>query len=179
MAFLYFGYGSNMLTERLHERCKGAKPVGRAMLDGYALEFSKRSLLDDSGKATLREAPSERSFGVLFEIPENEQKALNKAEGGYDRKPIYVRRDDGQTVCAECYFGKRSDSKLKPYDWYLALIIAGADQHRLDELDDEYIERLRNFDYCDDQELERDGRKEAVKVLKRAGIEDYKKLLRR
>ena len=54
MTFLYFGYGSNMLTERLRarERCPSAKCIGIAEVTGYALEFSKPGE-DGSGKATL------------------------------------------------------------------------------------------------------------------------------
>ena len=53
MTFLYFSYGSNMLTERLRARCPSANCIGIATATGYALEFSKSSV-DGSGKATLR-----------------------------------------------------------------------------------------------------------------------------
>ena len=124
MIFLYFGYGSNMLTQRLRERCRGAEPdhsavdgSAVAVADGYAVDLSKRSK-DGSGKATLREVPGERSFGVLFKIPEDQKRRLDKIEGpGYARKGIDVQRDDGQMVRAECYFGTDLCENRKPYDW--------------------------------------------------------------
>ena len=68
MTFLYFGYGSNMLTERLRARCPGAKCVSTAEVIDYALEFSKPSV-DGSGKATLGhlEGRNQTSIGVVFE----------------------------------------------------------------------------------------------------------------
>jgi hypothetical protein len=78
--FKYFAYGSNMLTERLRERCPSAKAIGVAVAFGYALEFSKRSS-DYSGKATIvRSRKSEEHvFGVVFEIAMSERAALDKA----------------------------------------------------------------------------------------------------
>ena len=177
MTFLYFGYGSNMLIERLRARCEGVELDGPAVADGYALDFSKRSD-DGSGKATLRKAPGKCSCGVLFKIPEDQEGTLDGYEGkgkGYDRKPIDVRRDDGQTVRAECYFGTDLCDKRKPYDWYLALVIAGALQNGLDE---RYVEFLRNFKYLDDPNSKRPRRKKAVRALKCAGYPNYRDLLR-
>lgn len=37
--FLYFGYGSNLLTERIHFQNPSAKAIGNAKLDDYKLEF--------------------------------------------------------------------------------------------------------------------------------------------
>ena len=37
--FLYFGYGSNLLTERIHYQNPSAKAIGNAKLDDYKLEF--------------------------------------------------------------------------------------------------------------------------------------------
>src|SRR5580700_1565214 len=87
--FKYFAYGSNMLTERLHERCKSAKAIGVAVAFGHRLEFSKRSR-DDSGKATIVRSnkSEEHVFGVVFEVVISERAALDKAEGvgtGYER----------------------------------------------------------------------------------------------
>lgn len=91
-----------MLIKRLDARCEGVELVcpAVAVADGYALDFSKPSK-DGSGKATLREVPGKRSFGVLFKIPEDQRGALDEVEGpGYERKGIDVQRDDGQTVRA-------------------------------------------------------------------------------
>ena len=74
--FIYFAYGSNMLTERLRmrKRCPSAEPIGVAEAQGYRLVFKKESE-DGSSKATLaRGEHSDKVYGVLFQI--------NKAELG-------------------------------------------------------------------------------------------------
>ena len=40
---LYFAYGSNMLTARLHKRCPSARILGTAVAPGLVLRFWKRS----------------------------------------------------------------------------------------------------------------------------------------
>jgi hypothetical protein len=50
--FVYFAYGSNMLTARLRERCPSARPLGLAAAPGYGVAFNKQGM-DGSGKATL------------------------------------------------------------------------------------------------------------------------------
>ena len=93
--FTYFAYGSNMLTERLRQRCRGAKAVDVAVASGYILEFSKESI-DNSGKATLviSTEPKRQVFGVLFEIGLDDRLELDEAEGkgsGYDRNDEFRR----------------------------------------------------------------------------------------
>ena len=43
MTFLYFGYGSNTLTERLRARCPNTKCISVVEAAGYALDLSKPS----------------------------------------------------------------------------------------------------------------------------------------
>ena len=180
MTFLYFGYGSNMLTERLRARCPGAKCVGTAEVIDYALEFSKLSV-DGSGKATLGhlEGRNQTSFGVVFEIPLAEREKLDKAEGvgngGYERNDNFpVCLVDGDELTTSCYLATETDHCLKPYDWYLALTIAGAEEHGLDA---EYIIELRRTAYTVDQKHKRCSREKAVDALGKAGVDDYRHLL--
>jgi gamma-glutamylcyclotransferase len=94
-AFLYFAYGSNMLTERLQKRCPSVRPLGNAMARGFSLTFSKRGN-DGSGKAMLVKTgeKEEAVYGVLFGGSQSEQTNLDKAEGR--RKGCY--RDDAFMV---------------------------------------------------------------------------------
>jgi hypothetical protein len=173
--FFYFAYGSNMLTERLHKRCPSARPSGDAIARGFSLSFSKRSR-DGSAKATLVKADeSEQAVcGVLFEIPHGEQTALDKAEGkgkGYDRDDafIVVRLVDGKKMISSTYRAspQACDEGLIPYDWYHALIMAGALQHGLPE---GYVADLRQAIVRPDPEPQRPSRQEALKVLACAGF---------
>ncbi|NJO35265.1 MAG: gamma-glutamylcyclotransferase [Rhodospirillales bacterium] len=143
MTFLYFAYGSNMLTERLRARCKSAKPNGIAIAANHKLVFEKRSI-DKSGKATLVRTEGVDTPGVVFEIAENERHCLDAFEGFKQDKPDdptrYGRDDNFQiqlvasdsVTTATTYLANKSENGLKPYDWYLALLIAGAVQHGLD-----------------------------------------------
>ena len=172
---LYFAYGSNMLTERLHKRCPNARPLGNAVAHGFSLRFCKRSK-DGSAKATLvktdeREQPA---YGVLFELSQSEQARLDKSEGeglGYDRDDAFTvfRLADGEEAIASTYRASRQacDEGLIPYDWYRALILAGAFQHGLP---DTYIAELRRTIVWSDPQPQRHSRQEALDVLKCVGF---------
>ena len=178
MTFYYFAYGSNMLTVRLKPRCPGAVPLGRAHADSTVVEFSKASV-DGSGKATLRQAAGGRTAGVLFEIPKAELGLLDCHEGvgsGYARRDAFsVRRVDGNEIIqAATYLARSPDSSLTPYDWYLALVIAGAHEHGLG---DDYLAALRRVASMPDPDDGRRTRAEALEALTAAGFAVYRKLL--
>ncbi|MDE0488299.1 MAG: gamma-glutamylcyclotransferase [Gammaproteobacteria bacterium] len=180
MTFYYFAYGSNMLTERLkaRNRCPGATVCGCAFAEGAIIEFSKRSV-DGSGKATLGRAVGQHTPGVLFKIPNSESYNLDRAEGagnGYHRCEAFPVRRFGSEALVEAvtYIAKSPKAHLKPYDWYLALVIAGAKQH---SLGDDYIAKLRREPYTLDECSTRDTRKEAIVALRAAGFPDYRELL--
>ena len=177
MPFYYFAYGSNMLTERLKadDRCPGAKVCGCAFAEGTIIEFSKRSR-DGSGKATLVRAAGQRTPGVLFKIPNGEGSDLDRAEGvsnGYyrcDAFPVHRFGSDA-IIKSVTYFAESPKANLEPYDWYLALIIAGAHQHGLGA---EYIAKLRREPYRQDRDRTRKDK--AIAIVNAAGY-DYGKVL--
>ena len=137
-----------MLTERLQARCPSARVMGVGQLRGYELSFWKLSKKDHSGKAMPSSKPqaNEPVYGILFEISKDELKALDRAEGegyGYDRCDdctIYLR-DEATKLQVTTYLANADyiDQDLQPFDWYLALVIAGARQHALPK---KYIETL-------------------------------------
>ena len=174
--FLYFAYGSNMLTERLRKRCPSAQPVGTAVAQGYRLCFSKKSD-DNSGKATLEKFDDlkQRAYGVLFEIDEGDRSALDDAEGvgkGYNQNDDFqiVCLTDGKKRRATVYLASLDaiDENLIPYDWYYALVLAGAIQHRLPIA---CIADIRRVMAQPDPQLDRTRRRKALHVLERAGFQ--------
>ena len=176
MTFYYFAFGSNMLTTRLQQRCRGALPVGRADAAHKVIEFSKPSI-DKSGKATLRHVSDKRTPGVVFKIPISELDQLDKCEGvGYDRCDAFPVRllDGGEFLKTTTYLAKSADSSLKPYDWYLALVIAGAYQHALGH---DYIKELQRVESAPDPDHNRKTRSKAIEALTKAGFLDYLKLI--
>lgn len=180
MTFLYFAYGSNMLTEWLRDRCPSANPMGIAIAANHKLVFGKRSI-DKSGKATLVRTEGVDTPGVVFEIAENERPELDKAEGFKPEKPddpSRYRRDDNfeiqpvgsdSVITATTYLANKPEDGLKPYDWCLALLIAGTVQHGLDPDHIKMLKRI-NFDKTND------NRQKAINILMDSGYEKYEML---
>ena len=172
MAVVYFAYGSNMLSERLAARCPGARPLGAAVAPGFSLAFCKRGR-DGSGKATLVKAEGRGRpvYGVLFRIGDEERALLDKAEGGYRRDDAFpvLRHDDGTEVQAMTYIARPDvrEHGLVPFDWYRALVVAGAIQHQLPEA---HIRWLRGTAAQPDPDPAGPARREALRVLERAGF---------
>lgn len=148
--FLYFAYGSNMLAERLVARCPSTKVIGQAKVVGYRVEFWKISN-DGSGKATLVSGNNTGTVnGVLFEIDRSELLELDKAEGAgaVYRKPGYKRvesfkviDEEGKKQIATTYLANDThiDKASLPYDWYVALVKAGAKQNKVRGLSNKII----------------------------------------
>lgn len=132
--FLYFAYGSNMLTPRLRERTPSARVVGIATLAGHELRWHKVSK-DGSAKCDIvrSAAPQSCVHGVVFEIAAADKAALDLAEGigrGYRDCELEVHTARGKMV-AWTYRATNIDPLAKPYTWYKALVVAGAKEHGL------------------------------------------------
>ena len=141
--FLYFAYGSNMLTRRLRERTPSATALGKCFVSGYRLTFDKVSI-DGSGKCTLVPTgnPADRTYGVLFRIDVSEISDLDRAEGlgsGYRRETIEVTTETSSEK-ALTYIATVARTDLLPYDWYKEYVVRGASEHGLPA---EYINALQ------------------------------------
>ncbi len=172
----YFAYGSNLLTTRLSARCPSVEPAGAAIATGYTLEFSKLSRLDGSGKATIRAGDGEVE-GVLFHLADDDIPRLDAAEGvgkGYARLDRFVVMQGGQTFAAFTYIADHHAPDLRPFDWYLALILAGMAEH---DLSVERRSALAAIPRDRDPQLDRPGRKVAIKALEAAGFANWRLLL--
>jgi gamma-glutamylcyclotransferase len=141
-----FSYGSNMLTRRLRERTPSAVAIAVGRLDGHSLRWHKRGRLDGSGKCDILATgnAADSVHGVVFELAAADKPALDRAEGlgsGYEEKTIDVVVDGGalMRVCAYC--ATDIDASLLPYDWYKAVVVAGAREHGLPG---EYIRTLES-----------------------------------
>jgi hypothetical protein len=168
-----------MLPARLIGRCPSARVFDLGVAQHYRLEFSKVSK-DGSAKATIVAAPGSRLPGVIFEIHKDEQAALDKHEGlgfGYKRGEDFLVEGvrAANTLLTTTYIATSSNTKLKPFDWYLATIIAGAIHHKIDE---KHITELRATTFIEDHEKDRDTRVIALKAMQEHGIADYWTILR-
>ena len=172
-SFSYFAYGSNMLLERLQQRCPSAQCEGIAIAHGYEIEFSKISK-DTSGKATLKNSNDNEAgaYGVLFTLQGDDLTKLDRAEGlgfGYDRiNDFSVRRlVDDELIKAKTYLAPPAylDNGLLPFDWYLNLVVAGAKQNGLPS---DYVRDLRAIPSIVDPQPTRGSRAVAIEVLSNA-----------
>lgn len=164
----YFAYGSNMLSAWLHSRCKSARASGVASVAGYRNSFSKRSK-DGSGKAMLvaSEDPDARVYGVLYEITNDEILELDRAEGrgkGYQRLEDFEVHADGNAVRVMTYMADKTaiETGLKPYDWYLDLVVKGAEENGLPG---DYVAALRATLSIPDPDPDGPAHKSALTIL--------------
>ncbi|MFB6248924.1 MAG: gamma-glutamylcyclotransferase family protein [Salinibacter sp.] len=145
---LYFGYGSNMLTARLRARVPSATPRSTGHVDGYRLRFHKRSQ-DGSGKCNIVPADDAAVYGVVFDVDAGELDALDEAEQrgrGYERCDVHVRGTSA-SVKAFAYTAQPAyiDDALLPYEWYHALVLAGAREHKLPAPYTARLESIRSY----------------------------------
>jgi MYXO-CTERM domain-containing protein len=120
------------------------------------------------------EPPEGRVHGVLFEIAAAERAALDGFEGvgyGYRREDAFPvqRTDTGESVAAAVYLAESGhvDATLQPYEWYRALVLAGAHQHRLPPA---WIARLEGCAFRVDPDPDRPSRCEALALLAGVGF---------
>jgi len=164
----YFGYGSNMLTARLQARVPRATPVTTATLQDWSLRFHKRSR-DGSGKCNIVPEAGARVHGVVFDVSGSDLYALDEAEQrgrGYERRDVTVQ-NRSTTIEAFAYVAQPAyvDNALLPYDWYNALVLAGARQHALPA---SYIDRIEAVHSYPDPNQER--RRKHQLLLREAGF---------
>ena len=161
-SFVYFAYGSNMLSRRLRKRTPSAVAIGTGFVKGHRLTFDKVSS-DGSGKCNIAAAknPMERVYGVLFRINSSEAERLDNTEGlgrGYRKCELHVVTPTG-TSPAVAYIADRTDPLLLPYDWYKEFVITGAVEH---QLPGNYIDGLRSIASRRDPDAGRDAENRAT-----------------
>lgn len=178
----YFAYGSNMLRERLLARKVGLLDSGHpTCVEGYKLLFNKKSD-DGSSKANLVAESGAKCWGVLFSVDINSLADLDEAEGapGHYRQETISVKIAGVEQTAMTYLAQ-SDKILtvpdRPYDWYIALILAGAKSHA--DMPLEWITKLRRIGQSkpDTKTPARKTFTEAVAQLKEAGYDRWQDLL--
>lgn len=125
---LYFAYGSNLLEERLKLHVPAARLAGLGSLRGWRRKFQLRSR-DGSAKCDIVREADSILHGALFEIDPAGRRVLDEWEGlgfMYHEETSTITTDRG-SIEAFFYAGNEShiDPHLRPYDWYLASLLAG------------------------------------------------------
>lgn len=169
----YFAFGSNMLRQRLARRCPSARALRPVILENHAFTFSKIGR-DGSGKATVVEQDASLVYGVLYTLDAREIDVLDTYEGrgkGYDRVEDCALLDlDGATRFSACTYRAPKayrDAAALPFDWYHALVMAGARQNGLPE---DYIAAIAGLECRPDPDPLRPTALEAKEILGCAGF---------
>lgn len=126
-----FAYGSNMSTARLLARLPNAELLGIATLHAYQLTFD---MLATDGSAKCNIAPTEVKgalvHGVLYALDDAELARLDEIEGArYNREAVEVIKPCGEILVAQSYIANTFISSELPFDWYVAHVVKGAQEH--------------------------------------------------
>jgi len=151
----YFAYGSNMFTYRLEKRVGKVEIIGIGKLSKHALRFNKVSI-DGSLKANIIANDKDEVMGVIFKINPNRKEELDKVEGlgkGYTQKEIEIElSQSNDKIKAFTYVADAIDNTEtnKPYDWYLKLLMIGAEEHKLPS---DYFEKIKSIETKEDENI--------------------------
>ncbi len=99
---LYAAYGSNMDPAQMLERCPHSPQAGVGWLEGWRLTFGGEDLGWEGALATIVEESGARVFVVLYEVPEIDERALDRWDGAtlgvYSKLKVRVAALDGDVV---------------------------------------------------------------------------------
>jgi gamma-glutamylcyclotransferase len=76
--FLYFAYGSNLLTKRIHINNPSAVRVGIGKLMNYQLDFAKYSERWRGASATIVKSDKRHVWGAIWEIGLEHMESLDR-----------------------------------------------------------------------------------------------------
>ncbi|MEQ8660183.1 MAG: gamma-glutamylcyclotransferase family protein, partial [Gammaproteobacteria bacterium] len=136
----YLAYGSNLWPARLAARVGPIVSVGAVRIPAHALSFAKRGA-DGSGKCTLRPHAHATAWGAVYRVPAAARAVLDRIEGVGHGYAVDWLELPGHGRCF-VYLAEPAwlDPDLAPYDWYHALVMAGARRHGFPPA---YVSRIR------------------------------------
>ena len=124
----YFAYGSNLSQKLFKECCPNGVPRFTAELPNYKLIFTGWSRPWRGALASIKRSGRDKVLGAIYEIDENDLPKLDRAEdcpASYQRLPVIVFRDTGQSVEAVTYIKTRQADEAKPSPEYLKVLQQG------------------------------------------------------
>ncbi|KAB1276113.1 Gamma-glutamylcyclotransferase [Camelus dromedarius] len=137
-SFLYFAYGSNLLTERIHLRNPSAAFCCVACLQDFKLDFGnsqgKTSETWHGGIATVFESPGDEVWGVVWKMNKSNLSSLDTQEGvksgTYVPIEVNVSTQEGKEITCRSYQMKNYQS-VPPSPQYKKVICMGAKENGL------------------------------------------------
>ncbi|XP_078687649.1 gamma-glutamylcyclotransferase-like [Branchiostoma floridae x Branchiostoma belcheri] len=144
--FLYFGYGSNLLKERIQINSPTAQFKAIGKVQDYRLGFYGSSIRWGGGVATIDHTPGHTLWGAVWQISVKNLEALNRQEGvkGNDQgkyRPVElsVETSSGEHLTCRSYQIIDTSQPKPPSPQYMEVLLGGARQQGLPE---EYIREL-------------------------------------
>lgn len=143
-----------MHAAQMKERCPSAKFVCRAKLPSHRLAFTRMSVTRGCGVADILGDDTREVWGVVYELPENELKNLDKNEdfrpgrpynqSEYTRENCCVWRegDAKRSLLVSIYRGHPQSNPPLPDSDYKNLIVGGAKHWQLPA---DYIQELESI----------------------------------
>jgi gamma-glutamylcyclotransferase (GGCT)/AIG2-like uncharacterized protein YtfP len=100
---LYAAYGSNLDPEQMRARCPASPLRGTGWLTGWRLTFGGEDLGWDGALATVVEDPDEQVFVMVYDVPPQDEQALDEWEcastGLYRKIRVRVHLLSGDALC--------------------------------------------------------------------------------
>uniref|UniRef100_A0A646QF06 gamma-glutamylcyclotransferase n=1 Tax=Hemiscolopendra marginata TaxID=943146 RepID=A0A646QF06_9MYRI len=141
--FLYFAYGSNLLTERIRINNPSARKVAIARLCRWRLDFNLYGKAWHGAAATIVPDSNCNVWGVVWEIDNDDMINLDKQEYGYDAVTVEVESDNcTKYACRSYVMSSPFVGDRRPSTVYKNVIIKGAIEHQLPE---DYINMLHQI----------------------------------
>ncbi|XP_006832337.1 PREDICTED: gamma-glutamylcyclotransferase [Chrysochloris asiatica] len=137
-SFLYFAYGSNLLTERIHLLNPSAAFCCVGRLQDFKLDFGnpqgKESPTWHGGIATILQSPGDEVWGVIWKLDKSNLSSLDKQEGVtsgiYDPIEVKVYTQGKKEITCRSYQMKNYES-VPPSPQYKTVICLGAKENAL------------------------------------------------
>lgn len=133
-SFLYFAYGSNLLSERIHLQNPSATFFCVARLQDFKLDFGnsegKESEVWHGGIATIFQSPGDEVWGVVWKMNKSNLSSLDKQEKAYAPIEVHVSTQEGEEITCRTYQMRNYES-APPSPQYKKVICMGAQENGL------------------------------------------------
>jgi gamma-glutamylcyclotransferase (GGCT)/AIG2-like uncharacterized protein YtfP len=142
----YFGYGSNLNQDFLHQYVPSAEFLMKAYLPNFEVQFPFWSRKRQGGISSIIEKPGGLVHGVIYECDENELLDLDILEGVpqrlYKRETFKVLGENRLWYNADLYRVVKPQGPFTPSKSYVELLLSGVKAHALDP---EYLEVIKSI----------------------------------
>ncbi|KAK7124238.1 hypothetical protein R3I94_018564 [Phoxinus phoxinus] len=147
--FMYFGYGSNLLKERLQLKNPSAVFHSVGKIQDYRLDFGLwgdcTNFSWHGGVASIQESEGDEVWGVVWKIDDQNLPTLDRQEqvheGMYSPLEVKVETKDGPLLCRT--YKMNNFRACPPSPQYKKVVCLGAQQNGLPQ---NYIEKLLSLE---------------------------------